>query len=255
MLSRFREHFGTAGLIVAVIALIAATAGGALAATSGGGSSASKTKAVKGPRGPRGFPGKDGAPGPQGPAGATGPVGATGTAGSVGKGATVKPIGLGQEACEERGGALVTADTSVEVCNGEEGAEGVEGKPWTPNGTLPTDATETGAWGLNPSAADPEYYVPISFTIPLASGLEESKIHFGFPLDEPFHSICPGTAVKPTAPKGQLCIYLGESENVEYLETRELSLGSTGANIAGAVMNFKVTGAGYGVGAWAVTGG
>jgi len=80
MLSRLREHLGTAGLIVAVVALVAALAGGAIAATGGG----KATTSAKGKPGPRGKTGKTGPAGPQGPAGAAGAKGDAGAAGANG---------------------------------------------------------------------------------------------------------------------------------------------------------------------------
>jgi hypothetical protein len=253
MLSRFREQVGTAGLIVAVVALIAALAGGAVAANGGSlGASASKAKAKKGPRGPKGAKGATGATGPQGPQGPAGPQGAPGPKGDPGANgtsATVSEIPEGEEECEEQGGALVKAQDEVAICNG------AEGEPWTPNSELPAGAMETGAWAFNASAVDSEYYVPISLPIRLKANLDASKIHFGGPLQEPFTSIC-GSAGNPTPPAGELCIYLSAFEGATYVETYHLSLGSEGADRAGAAMIFNVTEAGaYGAGSWAVTGG
>jgi hypothetical protein len=113
---------------------------------------------------------------------------------------------------------------------------------------------ETGAWAFNSSAVDSEYYVPISFPIRLKENLEASKIHFGTALQEPFKSIC-GTPANPTPPPGELCIYLSAFEGATYVETYHLSLGSEGADRAGAAMIFNVTEAGgYGAGSWAVAG-
>jgi hypothetical protein len=255
MLSRFREHFGTAGLIVAMVALIAALTGGALAAT-GGGAGASKAKVKAGPPGPRGPKGAKGAPGAagtQGAQGAPGAPGAKGDAGAPGSGATVSEIPLGAEGCEERGGALVKAQASVEVCNGEEGEPGSEGSPWSVGSELPTGAIETGTWAFSTAAANPEFMEPISFPIQLKSPLSSSKVHFGTASQEPFHSIC-GIPNEPTVPNGELCIYLQEfTNNVTHLETLHASL-AEGADTSGAVMTFNVSGAGFATGSWVVKG-
>jgi len=245
MFSRFRDHFGTGGLVVAVAALVIALAGGAYAATGAlTGKQKKEVEKIAKKVAPKGTPG------------ATGPAGSNGTpgpAGSNGKSAIVTKIPTGKPQCEELGGALVEAQTTVEVCNGEEGEEG---QPWTPNGTLPSGATETGAWAFSTTTVNEEYLVPISFTIPLAADLSESKIHFGSSLDAPFNTICKGTVTKPTAPTGELCIYLGNKESVTYLRTMKLALEQQGTNASGAAMVFNAAAepVTYGAGSWAVTG-
>jgi hypothetical protein len=149
---------------------------------------------------------------------------------------------------------LVEAQNKVEVCNGEEGAPGAEGEPWSPNSALPTGATETGTYTFNATAANAEFYVPISFPIQLKNPLEISHVHFGTQFEAPFNTICTGSLIKPTAPSGDLCIYKGETANATYVQTYEITLAEEGASRSGAVMIFNVSGAGFGIGSWAVTG-
>ncbi|MGA8745172.1 MAG: hypothetical protein WB507_04840 [Solirubrobacterales bacterium] len=209
MLTKLREPFGTAGLIVAIVALVAALGGGAYATTHYLGATASKSKAGK--PGPRGKPG---------PAGPTGPQGLTGPAGKEG----------------------------LEGPQGKEGKQGKEGSPWTAGGTLPKGSTEKGAWAVGGKPAIDQQVssetellmTPISFTIPLAAGLDAEHVHVldqGFPApnrsaceaetgtertecEEKLvkeEKACPGTAVSPKAEAGNLCIFIGRAENLKIL--------------------------------------
>jgi Collagen triple helix repeat (20 copies) len=188
MLQRFRNRFGTAGLVVAVIALIAALAGTAIAA---GGLTGQQKKEVKkiaksfqgtGPKGAPGAPGAPGANGSNGKDGVQGPQGEKGDTGAAG------PQGP----------------------QGPQGLPGAEGSPWTAGGTLPSGATETGAWQTPPVAEPGTVLVPISFAIPLAAPLDL------FAAESPVHILengettadCPGSWSEPQAEPGQLCIYM-----------------------------------------------
>jgi collagen triple helix repeat protein len=133
MYRRFHDRFGTVGVIVAVIALIAALAGTAIAA---GGLTAKQKKEVT--KIAKKYAGKAGAPGAAGPAGPKGDTGAKGEQGS----------------------------------QGIPGEPGDPGDPWTAGGTLPSKATETGAYATNAGGASGAQ--PISFNIPLAVPLDEN---------------------------------------------------------------------------------
>jgi hypothetical protein len=70
-------------------------------------------------------------------------------------------------------------------------------------------------------------------------------------------SICTGTAAKPTAPSGNLCIYVGSLSHAE--TGSEFILppagGENGAGTSGAIQEFLLgTGEALGHGTWAVTG-
>ena len=271
MFTTLRKHFGIPG-VISVIALVFAMLGGAYAASNSGAgkATASKAKAAqgkpgkRGPKGPKGDPGaqgpagangKDGAPGAKGENGTNGTNGTPGTPGAPGKdGKSVEsfPIATGEPECAGQGGAeyeVEESGASTEICNGKEGS------PWTAGGTLPVNATETGGWAFTGTAADTEgVYVPISFPIKLGGFIAAEKVHFGIQTEEPFHSICGGSVSNPTAPSGELCVYFEELVNANFEEIRQLTNGAKGAGRPGAFLRFSMTGTGYGLGSWAVTG-
>jgi hypothetical protein len=265
MYHRFQDRFGTAGVVIAVIALVAALGGSALAAS--GALTGKQKKEVEkiakkyagkpgapGTNGTSGANGKDGTEGKEGPKGKDG---TDGTPGAPGKSVTVTELEPEEQPeCEETGGALVEAEgsgTPIEVCAGKEGS------PWTDGGTLPQGATETGAWSLNASESstigESWAFVPISFTIPLAAGLDEDHVHFqgeaGF--SDHCHSL---NAEHPQADSGNLCVYTGLSEHLTFDVITSLAMSfNSQTNEAGAQIVFTVTGDNAGaLGSWAVTG-
>jgi Collagen triple helix repeat (20 copies) len=250
MLSRLREHFGTAGLVVAIVALVAALAGGAIAAT--GGSNGDKaTASAKGKQGPRGKTGKTG---PQGPAGPAGPAGAQGPAGAKGDAGAAGSNG-------SAGAKGATGATGATGPTGEEGEVGPEGSAWTELGTLPSEATETGTWAMtgNDDGSESETNTAaISFPIPLAQadaeGLEV-KIWNSFKSQDPAE--CPGDAINPKADPGFLCIYIGANEpgalfNPEVHSPTEVEneVGTSGAVL---IWRFQVSSLERSLGSFAVT--
>ena len=187
MLSNFRRHFGTAGLVVAIVALVAALGGGAWAAAGLTGKEKREVRQIvkkngkPGKRGPRGKQGKQGIQGLPGGAGQDGAPGAPGI-------------------------------------KGEKGDKGETGDPWTAGGTLPSGATLTGAWAIGQVTEEQvikelsEYTeVAISFPIPLASEISEANVHFFAKGAEPTAE-CPGSAEEPEAEPGHLCVYTGNEE-------------------------------------------
>jgi hypothetical protein len=208
MLQRFRQRFGTAGLIVAALALVLALGGTALAAS--GALSGKQKKEVE--KIAKKFAGKPGAPGAQGPPGANGKDGANGEKGAKGDQGIQgipgqdgqpgeSPVGLAFTGAEETppnegecngaGGVEYEVESTEEshiVCNG------ADGSPWTAAGTLPPGATETGYWSFS---APPEkikvdvegttteikiwssgIYAPISFPISFPFQIQEAHAHF-----------------------------------------------------------------------------
>jgi len=240
MLSRLREHLGSAGLIVAIVALVAALGGGAYAA-SGGSGGGKATASAKGKQGPRGKTGKTGPAGPAGPAGPQGPAGPagakgdTGAAGSNGTNGTDGSDGVSVASeeftgtkdgkCAGRGGSkFVAANGNTYACNGKEGS------PWTAGGTLPPEETETGTWAFGPVEAPQLPFneptrMPLSFPIPLEAPLSGSQVHFinaagketigvaedpeteQLEVTEQLQPACPGSAAAPAADPGHLCVY------------------------------------------------
>jgi hypothetical protein len=283
MFYRFREQFGTAGLVVAIVALIAALAGGAVAAT--GNSGGGKATASAGKQGPRGKTGKTGPAGPQGPAGANGKDGADGLPGedgaagksgsngkngSNGKSVTVAAEATGTGNCEGRGGASIETEgtgTPQFACNGKQGLQGVTGDPWTAGGTLPSGAAETGVWSLGTvppggGSGFGEYvYIPASFQIPLEDPLGSSDVHFlkeSFPTGASPEEVddCPGSVAEPKAKKGKFCVYTHQEFGLILGgEVISPSGGGIGTGVSGALLQFTAFGPGtLAFGTWAVTG-
>jgi hypothetical protein len=198
MFSRIREHFGTAGLIVAIVALVAALGGGAYAATGGSGGGKATASAKQGKQGKPGKPGKTGPAGPAGPAGPQGPAGPAGPKGDAGANGT----------------------NGTNGAPGAAGPAGPKGDPWTAGGVLPPEATETGAWSAEwgISGLGGEVYVPISFPIPLSDPLDKEHIRYVKENGKEWNPAteaevtpvnCTGSSADPTAPPGFLCVYVG----------------------------------------------
>ena len=229
MLRRIHQKLGTAGFIISIVALIAAVGGTAYAA---GGLTKSQEKQVT--KIAKKYAGK---PGANGAAGANGTNGTNGAPGVAGK----------------------------------EGPAGKEGSPWTAGGTLPSGQTEYGVWTFH-DRADPgalietSDYIPISFSIPLKSRIEEANIEIvGEGQEGKVGGGCEkGTVKNPVAKPGFFCLYtqtlfsatLGfPSEGVPPLRDPETNkgeeIGKTGAQLQ---VYFESEGEyGYGYGVWAVT--
>jgi hypothetical protein len=228
---RLKEPFGKAGLTVAIIALVMALVGGAYAA---GGLTKSQEKQVT--KIAKKYAGKTGPAGPAGPAGAAGPAGTNGTNGKNGTSVTSEAATAGE--CPEGGTKFTAGASTSKVCNGS---------PWTAGGTLPSKATETGAWSVR---AEGQGVFPVSFTIPLAAALNGTHVHIA-PNAE-----CPGSSAEPKANPGNLCVYVGRSSAgfslTNVIKASGLELG---ADTAGATIAYELEGAGFfpAGGTWAVT--
>jgi hypothetical protein len=245
MLKRIHDRLGTAGLIVGVIALVLALAGGAYAAKSG--LTGKQKKEVKSIATSVAKPGPPGTPGAAGKDGANGSSGTNGSPGAAGKSIKLTSVAPGTTECEERGGALLKEEGSsaagVAVCTGEEGS------PWTAGGKLPPEATETGVWELSgeEGPAGAKLWAPISFTIPVAGGLEESKVHFQTEANfEHFDGTpggvgCEGSRNVPTAPSGNLCVYYAPPiVDLNFLAITNIGRGGSKlANETGALLEFE----------------
>lgn len=298
MYQRFHDRFGTAGVLIAVVALIAALSGTALAAK--GALTGKQKKEVE--KIAKKFAGKDGAPGTagqNGSPGAAGKDGANGTNGTNGvpgadgedgKSVTLTEVPTTSNECDEQGGAEVEvegAGSPIQVCSGKDGQQGIqgiqgiEGEPWTPNNTLPVDATLTGTWSFQGNASDGAppaiggaggiAYGTISFPIKLATfELDDAHVHYESEANfgdfdgpgEPGTVGCTGFPAAPTAPSGHLCVY-GDSlvANASFVEVSTIeapSGGTAGENhvhASGGLVIFRITsGSGFGAGSWAVTG-
>jgi hypothetical protein len=226
MFSRLREHFGAAGLIVAIVALVAALAGGAIAATGGNGNGSKATASAKGKPGPRGKTGKSGPAGPVGPAGPQGPAGPKGdigAAGANGAGVTGTPVAAGQEGCVAGGVKYTSASGTNVVCNGKNGTNGTPGAEGPPGPTcneqgeclLPPGATETGVWSATAPKGAFLVRTAISFPLRLSAAPTE---HFVTEEQASKGEVpeCPGTsAANPEAEPGNLCLYEEVLQNLE----------------------------------------
>jgi hypothetical protein len=166
---------------------------------------------------------------------------------------------------------------------GPSGPQGPEGKtgPQGPSGTtgftktLPSGETETGVWSFLVKPEDKGQFisVPLSFPIPLAANesvtkepiISEEKVHF-FAKGEVAtkgNGCGEGSAAKPEAEPGNLCIYTGVEEIPSFkaeqilITDPALSGRVTGAGATGAVMGLFVPGSleetGNAEGTWAVS--
>ena len=176
--------------VVAGLALVFAMTGGAYAAkkyliTSTKQISPSVLKSLQGKAGPAGVngaQGSGGSAGAQGPAGKDGAPGEKGAPGTNGKSVVAETENAGAN-CEEGGSSFHQEGSAVKTyaCNGKEGAQG---EPWPAGGTLPHEATETGAWSFGfepPSICEFSSgcgLATISFPIPLAAELGSSNVHY-----------------------------------------------------------------------------
>jgi hypothetical protein len=264
-LKRVKKRFAASGpgLTIGVIAIVLALTGGAIAAS--GGLSGTQKKEVKkiAQTEAKKFAkqGAKGDPGPAGPMGSQGGKGDTGTPGADGKdgkSAEVTSFNGPKGVCAEGGAEVKSATPAVLICNGEEGEPGEPGSPWTAGGTLPSGATETGSWAMNGTASDTEgILAAISFPIPYEFPLKAAHVHIGEEGEAGFVDSCPGTAAKPSAPPGELCVYFSESEGLVNATAEGIfrynSL-SKGATRTGAMLKFIPSGLAYGAGSFAVTG-
>jgi hypothetical protein len=257
MYARLRKQFSPTAMVLSMIAIVLCMGGAAIAASGGlNGKQKKEVKAIAksfqgtgpaGVAGTNGTNGKDGAPGAKGE---------NGTNGKDGKSVAVSEVSN----CAE-GGITVKVEGSAEeheVCNGAEGPEGALGTAGT---TLPSNATETGAWSFGLVGEGGFTRVPVSFPIPLAGELPETSVHLepvGF--SGTAGENCPGSAASPAAKAGHLCVYTAQlSSGAEAFPTIVKAGGSSnevGASKAGAFFTvswFNPGGENYGSGTFAVT--
>jgi len=178
---------------------------------------------ANGPAGPAGAAGAGtaGAAGPQGPAGTAGTngtPGAPGTPGTNGTSVTSKGLAPGNEHCEQGGSEFTAGASKTYACSGETGF----------TSSLPSGKTETGNWSISAPAEGAVLITPISFAIPLAAELSEAGVHY----TEGGTTECPGTAEKPTAKAGNLCVY----------QTFASGLKTTAEPLAEAIIFYKLVG-------------
>ena len=245
MLSAIRKRMRlTPSTVIATLALVFAMTGGAYAAkkyliTSTKQISPSVLKALKGKAGPAGPAGTGtaGAAGPQGPGGAAGAKGENGVPGKEGP--------PGKNGTNGTNGAP-----------GEEGPAGPEGVCSTSSCHLPSGVTETGTFEGTSSAAK-AIQLPISFPIPLPSSLGGGSANFVTKEDvknKSYPEGCSGSAAKPEAAKGFLCVFggfTGELVTNQFFSPGEPAdlVGTTGTIVNATTENAEE----LVVGTWAVT--
>ncbi len=253
MFSTLRTRFGIPG-VISVIALVFAMFGGAYAASNSasGTKATASAKAKKGPRGPKGAKGDTGPQGPAGPQGAKGDAGANGSPGAAGQGAETAPFAGEAHGCKEGGVEVKSASPVAFVCNGVKGTNGTTGF----TSTLPSGKTETGVWSIHSSSLPEgatETWVPISFSIPLASDV---AVHY-MPYESAPTTECPGSAEEPVAAKGNLCIYdlpVFIEHHMELVVNPETGSGGMESGKTGALLYFTFEESfGNLRGPWAVT--
>ena len=269
MFSSFRDRFGTAGLVVAIMALVIALVGTAYAASKL--NSTQKKEVEKIAKKFAGKPGAPGAPGAKGDTGAAGSNGSNGTNGKDGTSAQATSFTgsktVGSVKCTEGGVVVKSASPETAICNGKEGEPGVI----HPGETLPSSATETGSWTATVVETElgPSALIPISFPIPLAAPISSGGGHYVAKekaaceaLSEPekaqclaaLAENCPGTAAEPAAKAGNLCLY--EAVNVGATFQNFLDPGAgfaSGIARTGTVAAFGGELKKFAYGTWAVT--
>ena len=241
MFSRISKRFTYAN-IVATLALVFAMTGGAYAA---GKFLITSTKQVK----PsvlaqlKGKAGANGAAGATGPAGPAGAKGETGTPGSKGETGAVGPVGPKGE----KGDPGEKGEQGAQGEKGEQGEPGPEGKTGFTN-TLPAGATETGTFIMHAERSS-LILVPISFPIQLPVGLgpehvfhvtleQQRKENGQTPPQE-----CLGSVTKPTAAKGNLCVYEGEQVTPEKTQSLAIAAISLPTSVGGTPFGTSTVGA------------
>ena len=170
---RFKDRFGTAGVVLGVIAIVLAVGGSAIAASGLNGKQKKEVKSIAksfqgtGPEGKAGAAGTNGTNGKDGAAGTAGTNGTNGKDGTNGKtvlSGTATPTG----AVGTDGDFYIETDVSKLYGPKAAGSwpagvelKGKEGSPWTEFGVLPTGQTETGMYAQRNEQPQPPEGFPV----------------------------------------------------------------------------------------------
>jgi hypothetical protein len=270
MYQRYKERFGTAGVVLGVIAIVLAIGGSAIAASGLNGKQKKEVeKIAKKYAGKNGAPGAPGTPGTNGTNGTNGKDGAPGAKGENGTNGTngtnaegtsfTGEKAVGSVTCKEGGVEVKSAKPTTAVCNGS---------PWTAGGTLPSGKTETGTWNVAQfelPISTTDRLASISFPIPLPSSVEGVYLNAEETANEAETEGCKweqGNAnAKPEAPKGKLCVFaqIEVKEHAQFFAFGTPGGGIGPAGPAGVYLAFELEGTPENLatldvaGAWAVT--
>jgi hypothetical protein len=255
MFSAIRKRITYANVAM-TLALVFAMSGGAYAAgkyliTSTKQISPKVLKSLVGKTGPAGANGTNGAPGPAGEKGAQGPAGNNGSNGGEGKaGESVTTKPASEAECKEKvGGTAFTVSGKTEhVCDGKNGTTGF-------TKVLPKGETETGTWSFGETTAASTLYLPISLSIPLSAGLDETHVQFIGASGNTMEGCEGGTLTVPTAEPGYLCVYANQLSNatVDFFLNPGHSGVAFGAATTGTTLVVSAAAGADGYGTWAVT--
>ena len=174
----------------------------------------------------------------------------------AGSGPTANTAGKADKALKKAKKALKIAKAAdkEEGPKGETGSQGPKGDtgdPGTFPSTVPSGDTIRGVVGFDGDAhaASDDYRALASLPIPVTGGFTNNDINVDGEDEEA--NECTGSAAIPTAPAGEVCIYVAASDNADFIHGAPVSGGSS----LGFTLNWTTTGAGdtFVEGTWAYT--
>jgi hypothetical protein len=116
----------------------------------------------------------------------------------------------GEGGCAEGGAKFSGGGKEATACNGEKGEPGESGSAGSFPEKLPVGATESGLSHVHFASENETSSLSISFPIPLPLPISEKNVHFVSVAEQSGKtgpSQCSGNPEKPTAAKGNFCIY------------------------------------------------
>jgi hypothetical protein len=153
--------------------------------------------------------------------------------------------------CEKGGSKFVAGASTTYACNGKDGTTGF-------TKTLPVGETLKGLYSWSGTSAAPGTFIPISFNIPLAAGLDENHVIFVTLATNPDPTKCTGTVGEPKAVSGYLCVYQASTTippPILGIVKSNFESEGFGASPAGAFVAYAASATTAAArGSWAVTG-
>lgn len=173
--------------------------------------------------------------------------GEPGTSGTNGESVKIKSLAAGEGGCEQGGSEFTVGTEKGAACNGSPGS------PWTAGGYLPPGKSETGIYDViaAPATEGAIYPAVMSFAIPLNEAVEESHVIYIAPGASLPEKGCRGSAAKPEAEEGYLCIF-GVTQ-VRFVKSITHMTLATGAAILFKVTELNEFTSAFANGTWAVT--